>query len=282
MLAKEYAITIHAPTQTVWFCLWNQYHYQQWTQAFCKGSYVITDDWKEGSGVHFLTPDGRGMFSKVTANQAPHKMKFTHLGKISNFKEEPASESTLKWSGAKETYLLTENNGSTHLQVKADVDDSFMDFMDKTFPQALINIKTQAENFYITVQASVTGSLEQVWKKWTSPQDVLQWNAASDDWHTTAAENNLTVGGKFKYRMEAKDGSMGFDFEGVYTQVEPQSLIAYVLGDGRKVNIHFEEKGEEILVTESFHPEHINSFDLQYFGWQQIMNRFKNYASQQQ
>lgn len=94
-------------------------------------------------------------------------------------------------------------------------------------------------NTLITIEASINAPAETVWKAWSTPEDIMKWNSAFEDWHTTKAENDLRAGGKFLSRMEAKDGSFGFDFAGIYTHVKPHELIAYTLGDGRKVIINF-------------------------------------------
>ncbi len=128
---------------------------------------------------------------------------------------------------------------------------------------------------FITVEAIVNAPVEKVWAIWTSPEHIMQWNAASDDWHTTAATNDLTVGGKFSSYMAAKDGSMGFDFWGVYDEVKPNEKIAYTMGDGRTAEIHFFSHGAGTKVVETFEAETENSIELQQGGWQAIMNNFK-------
>jgi uncharacterized protein YndB with AHSA1/START domain len=135
-----------------------------------------------------------------------------------------------------------------------------------------------AEKKVITVQARINLPLTLVWKYWTTPEDIVCWNNASDDWHTPWAENDFRPGGKFTYRMEAKDGSFGFDFWGIYDNVILYEQIDNVLGDGRKVSIHFSvgEQGTEIV--ESFEAEETNSIELQRNGWQAILNNFKKYA----
>src|ERR1043165_194880 len=101
----------------------------------------------------------------------------------------------------------------------------------------------------ITVQSEIKAPVEKVWKYWTGPEHIKKWNSASDDWHTPRAENDLRVGGKFSARMEAKDGSMGFDFGGVYDDVKANELIEYTLGDGRKVTVQFTSDGKETKVV---------------------------------
>jgi len=130
----------------------------------------------------------------------------------------------------------------------------------------------------ITVEAFVNAPLNTVWESWTAPQHIVKWSFASDDWHTTKAENDLRVGGTFSSRMEAKDGSFGFDFEGVYDEVETNKLIAYTLGDGRTVKIKFTDTGNETHIAETFEAETVNSEELQRDGWQAILNNFKKYT----
>ncbi|MFV8391740.1 SRPBCC family protein [Flavobacterium sp. LB2P6] len=130
----------------------------------------------------------------------------------------------------------------------------------------------------ITVQDTINASIEKVWELWTAPEHVMKWNNASDDWHTPFAENDLKVGGKFKYTMASKDGTMGFDFEGIYTNVVNPSLIEYEMADGRKVKIIFEKDEDSIKVIESFDPETENSEEMQKNGWQAILDNFKKYV----
>ncbi len=130
----------------------------------------------------------------------------------------------------------------------------------------------------ITIEVKVAAPIEQVWKAWTSPADIQQWNAASDDWHCPSAEIDLSHGGKFSYRMEAKDGSMGFDFEGTFTKVVPYDLIEFALADERLVAVEFAEGNETVTVRESFDAESINSGEQQRQGWQAILDRFARHV----
>jgi len=130
----------------------------------------------------------------------------------------------------------------------------------------------------ITVQNTVNSPIEKVWETWTKPEHIMKWNAASEDWHTPKAENDPRTGGKFSSRMEAKDGSFGFDFEGVYDEVIPQKLISYSMPDGRKVKITFESNGNETKVTETFDAENTHSAEMQRDGWQAILDNFKKYT----
>ncbi len=127
----------------------------------------------------------------------------------------------------------------------------------------------------ITIQATINAPLEKVWEMYTEPEYVTQWNHASDDWHSPHAENDLRPGGKFTYRMEAKDGSFGFDFSGIYDQVEEHKLITYSMEDGRKVSTQFKGDGATSEVIVTFDAETENPEEMQRQGWQAILNNFK-------
>ena len=133
-------------------------------------------------------------------------------------------------------------------------------------------------NQAITIKAIVNAPVEKVWNAWSNPEDIMKWNSASDDWHTPKAENDLRTGGKFLSRMEAKDGSWGFDFGGVYDNVEEFKVIEYTMGDGRKVKVNFNSKGNTTEVVETFDPESQNSIEMQRSGWQSILDNFKKYT----
>lgn len=130
----------------------------------------------------------------------------------------------------------------------------------------------------ITVETLVNTPIEKVWEFWTKPEHITKWNNASEDWHTTRAENDLRIGGKFLSRMEAKDSSFGFDFEGVYTDVISNEKISYTLLDDRKVIITFLKTENGVQIVETFEAETENTLELQKFGWQAILNNFKNYV----
>ncbi len=134
------------------------------------------------------------------------------------------------------------------------------------------------EKVKITIEASVNAPVEKVWKMWNDPQDVVQWNTASPDWHTPKAVNDLRVGGKFEYHMAAKDGSFAFDFGGIYDEVKINELIAYTLGDDRKVQVRFTPKEGKTLVVTVFEAESENPIEMQQGGWQAILDNFKKYA----
>jgi len=130
----------------------------------------------------------------------------------------------------------------------------------------------------VTVEATVKAPVEKVWELWSGPDHITKWNSASDDWHTPWAKNDLRTGGNFSSRMEARDGSMGFEFGGVYDEVVTHKRIAYTMGDGRTVKVTFEDKGNETKVTETFDAESQNPVEMQRGGWQAILDNFKKYA----
>ena len=130
----------------------------------------------------------------------------------------------------------------------------------------------------IIVAVTVAAPLAEVWRAYTTPEDIMRWNAASDDWHTTAATVDLRVGGTFSSRMEAKDGSFGFDFAGEYTQIVPDELIAYRFGD-RTASVQFAEGAGGVTVTVTFDPETEHPIEMQRDGWQAILNSFGRHVT---
>jgi uncharacterized protein YndB with AHSA1/START domain len=130
----------------------------------------------------------------------------------------------------------------------------------------------------ITISTTVQAPVNKVWQIWTEPQHITQWCYATDTWHTPRAENDLRPGGKFLSRMEAKDGSVGFDLEGVYNEVIENELITYAMADGRKVKVAFAEENGSTHITETFDPESMNPVEMQQAGWQAILDNFKSYT----
>lgn len=130
----------------------------------------------------------------------------------------------------------------------------------------------------ITVSTTIAAPLAEVWRAYTTPEDIKAWNAASPDWHTTAATVDLRPGGRFSSRMEARDGSFGFDFEGEYTRVEPMRLIEYTFGD-RIGQVQFAESTGGVTVTVTFDSESTHSEDQQRTGWQAILDNFARHVA---
>lgn len=130
----------------------------------------------------------------------------------------------------------------------------------------------------ITVESTIDAPVQKVWDYWTKPEHITKWNNASDDWHTPWAKNDLREGGSFSARMEARDGSMGFEFGGVYDVVKDREYIEYTMGDGRKVKVSFSDQGNSTHVSESFDAENTHSIDMQKSGWQAILDNFRKYT----
>ena len=129
----------------------------------------------------------------------------------------------------------------------------------------------------ITIETTVKAPINKVWSAWTSPEDIKQWNAASDDWHTTQASVDLREGGAFSSRMEAKDGSFGFDFAGIYTKVVTNELLEFTFGD-RAAKVEFLNGENGVLVRETFDAETEHPIEMQRQGWQSILNNFAKHV----
>lgn len=129
----------------------------------------------------------------------------------------------------------------------------------------------------ITIETTVKAPIDKVWRAYTSPEDIIQWNAASDDWHTTSSSVELRVGGIFSSRMEAKDGSFGFDFAGTYTKIVPNELIEYVFDD-RSATVEFTQTNDGVKVRITFVAETEHTIEQQEEGWQAILNKFSKHV----
>jgi len=131
----------------------------------------------------------------------------------------------------------------------------------------------------IKVEATINAPIAQVWDAWNTPEDIMQWNFADPSWHSPSSENDLRVGGKFKNRMEAKDGSFGFDFEGIYDTIDLHKEITYTMGDGRKATTLFAEQQDgKTTIQTTFDAETENDPEFQKQGWQAILNNFIKYV----
>lgn len=274
----EFKMEINANPEYIWYALWNDFYYRQWTNAFQEGSYYVTN-WIKGERIQFLGPDGNGMYSIITKNIPFEKMYFKHIGEIKNFKELPLDKSSEQWTGANELYLLAEHNGVTTVTVKLDNAVGHAEYFKEAFTKGLAIVKSASEHLMLVVQTKIKASASKIWEYWTSAPHIMQWNNASEDWHTPKAENDLRTGGLFVSTMAAKDGSMSFDFKGTYTDIIANRLIKYTLADGRKVSITFVQQGDWVTITESFEPELTHTLAIQQSGWQAILDNFKKYVT---
>lgn len=141
-----------------------------------------------------------------------------------------------------------------------------------------MNDKNNIKKPTITIKTTIKEPIEKIWRTWTETEHIEKWNYASEDWHTPHAENDLRVGGRFLSRMEAKDGSFGFDLTGTYDEVKLYDVIGYTLDDGRKVKITFITDDEKTNITVTFEAESSNSLEMQQNGWQAILDNFKKYT----
>lgn len=130
----------------------------------------------------------------------------------------------------------------------------------------------------VKIETTISGDINKVWEYWTHPEHITKWNFASDDWHCPSAENDLRVGGKLHSRMEAKDGSFGFDFEAIYDEVIEHKKISYTMTDGRQAITNFENEDNKTKITTTFDAENENPIEMQKNGWQAILNNFKKYV----
>ncbi|MES2811041.1 MAG: SRPBCC domain-containing protein [Bacteroidota bacterium] len=281
MKTLEFKIEIAAPKEKVWFSLWDDANYENWTRAFCEGSHAVSS-WEEGQKIYFLDPKGSGMASQIIEKKPFESMIFSHITEIIDSVEQPITEKIQSWTGSKEQYHLTEQNGVTTLKVSVESVEEYESFFSDMFPNALQNVKEIAENQKIqsiTVRTTLNTPVEKVWDYFTKPEHIVNWNFASDDWHCPKSENNLEVGKQFMSTMASKDGSISFDFTGTYTEIIPHKRIVYSIdGDGRKVIAKFQVLDGKTIVTEIFEPESQNPIELQRGGWQSILNNFKKYT----
>lgn len=281
MLKINFSVVVNAPKEKVWNCLWDIHHYQTWTSAFAEGSTVKTDNWKEGSKIYFLDGNGSGMITMIATNKPNEFMSFKHLGTVIDGVEDTTSEKVSAWAGALENYTLKEVNGITTVEIETDITEDFKDYMLKTWPVALEKLKGLAEGNVkpaITVSSEINAPVDKVWKAWTTPEDIMQWNYASDDWHCPAATIDLTSGGKLSATMAAKDGSFSFDFWAVYDEIKNHEHIYATMGDGRTWKTYFKATGDKTIITERFEAEGQNTLELQQGGWQAILNNFKKHT----
>ena len=141
-----------------------------------------------------------------------------------------------------------------------------------------VNYRIKSLHMEITVTTNINLPVKKVWELWTDPKHIVRWNFATSTWHTPRAENDLKAGGKFNYRMEAKDGSVGFDFSGSHTGILLHKYILTRLDDGRSMKVFFTEEDNITKISEIFEAESTNPPEMQKQGWQSILDNFRNYA----
>lgn len=286
MLKKHYSIDIKAPVQRVRYTMLDAELYKKRTAVFNPAGSWFEGTREKGEQIKFLWPhpEHPEQIGWMLAEIAEHKkFEFTsikHIAEISNWEVRTDSER----SNAFENYSFSEKDGVTTLAVDIDFTESMVEYMDTAWPKALLVLKDMCEVPFhpLTIGATVHADIETVREKRTNPTDIPKWCSGDDSWHTPYAENDIQVGWKFLTRMEAKDGSAGFDWTGSYTKVEPKSQIEYLMDDGRKASIIFtyDETTGSTIITETFDAETTHTPEQQVEGWQHILNGFKKYVEE--
>lgn len=277
MTQLQFETTIQATPERVWEILWNKHTYAIWTAIFAPECYY-TSNWKQGEDISFMGPEGNGIFAIIHKMEAPKHISFQHLGMVKNHQK---VTDEAPWKDMFEAYTLDIVGDNTVLKVTLNSIEDYKTFFESTFPQALQVTKDLAENklpIPIKISTIINAPIQKVWDSYTTPSHIVHWNHASDDWHTTAASVDLKVGGKHSGTMAAKDGSMSFEFWGIYTNIEQHKILASQLGDGRNMSTTFQKTDDGILLTQIFDAENENPLNLQEQGWQAILNNFKKHT----
>ncbi|VDN47100.1 conserved protein of unknown function [Petrocella atlantisensis] len=279
------SVDIKTSPEVIWGAIINPSKYQLWTSVFQEGSY-FEGGWQKGDHIKFLMADEQGhtmgLYSEIAESDHLKYISIKHLGLVKDDSVDYTSEEARKWTPSFENYYLEKiNDDHTRFTIEVDVDDEEFTDMSDVWDLGLVKLKEVCEKnsgafTEITFEALIEAPLHQVWEYWTSPEHIIKWNFASEDWHCPEAVNHLFKGGRFVYTMAAKDGSMSFGFSGTYTDLVEDSYIINQLDDGRMMKVLFQKVGEaQTKVIETFDAEDINTIDLQKEGWQSILNNFK-------
>jgi uncharacterized protein YndB with AHSA1/START domain len=237
-------------------------------------------EFKRGGRWTFIMhgPDGKNypnenVFAEI---DPPHKVVIDHMS-------EPKFRLTIALSASETGTLVSWSQAVENVEFARSVEHIVVPSNEQNLDRLTVEVFriSQGDPTKITVETTVAAPADAVWRAYTSPEDIMQWNAASDDWHTTAATVDLRVGGAFSSRMEAKDGSFGFDFAGTYTAIVPHKLIAYSFGD-RMAKVDFAETPDGVTVRVCFDAETTHSVEQQRDGWQAILNNFASHVEQRQ
>lgn len=236
-------------------------------------------EWTKGSDIRFINEDGKesGMLSEIAESSWPELISIKHRGVVINGDEDYDSPLAREWSGGFETYrFIPQKDGSTIFSVEQDLLEAYAEEFTanwgKSFDRMAALIETDPDfGKIITLRERSSCPPEEIWERLVTPEKVMTWNYASDDWYSPAAENNLEVGGEFHYEMTAKDGSESFDFWGTYTEIEAPRKLSFVLSDRRTVSIDISEKPYGSLMEEGFEAEKQNDMNLPRQGWQNIL-----------
>ena len=272
--------TFNVGPEILWELVVDPDHYHFWTETFSEGS-DFDGDWTKGSTIRFVAEDENGiesgMLSEIVESQWPEFISIRHVGLVLNGVNDYDSPIAREWSPAFENYrFIPKEDGTCVFEVEQDLpeeqSEEFKVNWEKSFDRMAILLETSTDvGKVITLREKSHNSPEVIWEKLVTPEKVMSWNYANDDWHCPNAKNNLEIGREFHYEMAAKDGSASFDFWGTYTEIEAGKKLGFVLGDGRKVRIDIFEKPYGCLIEERFEAEQQNNLHLQRQGWQNIL-----------
>lgn len=285
MKKLQFKINISAPVNIVYDVMLgisNKSTYEQWTELFNPTS-TYEGNWEKGSKILFIGVDEKGekggMVSKIVENIPNQFISIQHYGLVKEGKEITEGTEVQEWANGLENYTFEEINGTTTVTVDLDTPEHYLDYMNQTYPKALERLKQICEK-KITIKSLIKANKQKVWKYYTEPEYITKWNFALDTWHCPTASNDMRVGGKYVARMEAKDGSFGFDFEATYNEIVAGEKFTYTMPDGRVVTVIFKELGDNTEVTITFDAENENPMEMQKQGWQAILDNFKKYTEQ--
>lgn len=280
----HYSIHIPAPREKVWEATIGKEKYPQWTEEFCPGS-DVQGEWKQGEKILFVAPNPNGsldgMYSEIAELREHEFISIHHLGVLHEGKEITDTDEAKEWKDAYENYTLSDDGDGTLFEVDIDLEDNWIEYFNEVWPKALERLKEVAvdgQSSSVTVYTWIQAPIEKVWEYYTGAAHMRGWNFASDDWECPTASVDLREGGSFSSRMQAKDGSFGFDFGATYTKVDAPTSLSYTMGDGRSVDVALRAEGEYVQIAVRFDIEKLNSRDMQKGGWQAILNNFKKYV----
>lgn len=279
------SIEIQATKETIWASIVNVNKYKVWAESFHEGS-TFEGIWQKGAKLKFLANDEKGepmgMISEVVVFDHLKDISIQPLGFFGGGEEDFSSDELQKWTPTLESYHIeTVSEGVQKFSVTQTVPDEYFDMLNDSWKPALEKLKEVCEKnlcaFHaITIEATINGSVDDAWLYWITPEKMMKWNFASEDWHCPRASVDLRVGGDFTATMAAKDGSMAFDFGGTYTEIIDKKRLYNQLGDGRMMWVDFEVLSPtQVKVVETFEAEGENSLDMQRAGWQAILNNYK-------
>ena len=274
MIINNLEIEINASVEKVWLALTNATEFNKWMKRVS-----VETNWKQGSEITYTCYDQNG---KVMQWEGMDMIWKGNIKTVVSNKELTCIYPNQSTGLIEESYLIEKlgDHKTKLLQIQTVTTQAVADGYKEGTLHSLQLLKKHLETMStkITVSATVNAPIAKVWDYYTQPDHITKWNFASDDWQCPKAENDLRVGGKCSARMEAKDGSFGFDFETTYTKVEIPRELAYTMADGRMASTSFETIEQQTLVSTTFDPEKENPLEMQQQGWQMILNNFKKYA----